>query len=350
MGYPAIVALAFMIPVVVGWTRMGRGGRADWARAACLGAACAAQQLPWFVTPFLLAGVYALRRGEQGAKEAALAVARIVGIAAGTWLLINAYFIVTEPRTWLEGIVLPFTQGAILHGQGLVGISLYYTNGSDRLDWYSHASMLLAAGLLALFVLFVRRLGPAATVLPWLAFFLATRSQDGYYLLMTPLWVAAAVTVPPAAFATAWQPRLLHGRRTARMVVAAAVVAPSLLAVTVAATGKPPLRMQAVGASRTPLTVKTLTVRVSNTGDAALEPHFMVTTGQGASLYWTVLRGPSSVAGHATATYRIQAPGGQYVIPAKGARIRLRAFTPSPQTLSSQDIRLEREPVSTKAE
>ncbi|WP_199836102.1 hypothetical protein [Streptomyces sp. TP-A0356] len=340
LGYPAVLALAFLIPVVMRWTRMGTGGPADWARAACLGAACASQQLPWFLTPFLLAGVYALRRGELGARGAAVAVGRIAGTAAGTWLLINAYFIVTEPRTWIAGVALPIIQGAVIHGQGLVDISLYFTDGSDRLAWYSHASMLLAAGLLAMFVLFVRRLGPAATVLPWCAFFLATRSQDGYYLLMTPLWVAAAATVPPSAFATAWQPRLLHGRRTARMVLAGALLAPSLVAATVAATGGPPLRMEAVGASRTTLTVKTLTVRVSNTGGSPLEPHFMVTTGQSMSRYWKVLSGPSTVAAHATATYRLQPPDGAWGLPKNGTRIRLRAFTPSPVTLSSQDIQV----------
>ncbi|MEU8588381.1 hypothetical protein AB0C59_15495 [Streptomyces sp. NPDC048664] len=345
LGYPAVVALAFLIPVMVRWTRMGLGGRADWGRAACLGAACAAQQLPWFLTPFLLAGVYAVRRGDIGARGAAVAVGRIAGVAAGTWLLINAYYIVSEPVTWLSGIALPITQGAVIHGQGLVGISLYFTDGSDRLEWYSHASMLLAAGLLAVFVLFVRRLGPAAAVLPWCAFFLATRSQDGYYLLMTPLWLAAAVTVPPSAFATAWQPRLLHGRRTARAAVAAALVAPSLVAVALAATGRPPLRMEAVADSRTPLTVRTLAVRVSNTGDAPLEPHFTVTTGQGMSRYWKTVGGPASLAAHTTATYRIQAPDGRFALPRKGVRIRLRAFTATPMTLSSQDIRLERGPV-----
>jgi len=340
LGYPAVVALAFLVPVVIRWTRMGTGGAADWARAACLGAACAAQQLPWFLTPFLLAGVYALRRGELGARGAAVAVGRIVATAAGTWLLINAYFIVSEPRTWIRGVALPLTQDAVIHGQGLVDVSLYFTNGSDRLSWYSHASMLLAAGLLAVFVLFVRRLGPAATVLPWCAFYLATRSQDGYYLLMTPLWLAAAVTVPQSAFTTAWQPRLPDGRRTARTVVAAGLLAPSLVAVLLAATGRPPLHLQAAAASRTPRAVRTLTVHVDNTGDAALRPHFMVTTGQGMSRYWKVLDGPSSVAGHSTGTYRIQAPGGGFSVPGKGTRIRLRAFTASPMTLSSQDIRL----------
>src|SRR5438093_8645801 len=214
----------------------------------CLGAACAAQQLPWFLTPFLLAGIYAVRRGELGGRAAALVVLRIVGVAATVWLLINTYFVVSEPGTWISGIALPLIQGATLHGQGLVDVSLYFTDGSDRLDWYAHASLLLAAGLLALLMLFARRLGPAATVLPWCAFFLATRSQDGYYLMMTPLWLAAAVTAPPSEFARAWQPRprLLTGRhrRPALVATASLLLAPALVSTVLAVTGKPPLRME----------------------------------------------------------------------------------------------------------
>src|SRR3712207_9229299 len=53
------------------------------------------------------------------------------------------------PISWFAGIALPLTQGAVLHGQGLVDVSLYFTDGSDRLDWYSRASLLTLAGLLA---------------------------------------------------------------------------------------------------------------------------------------------------------------------------------------------------------
>ncbi|WP_189950985.1 hypothetical protein [Streptomyces alanosinicus] len=346
-GYPAIIGLVLLMPVVVCWSRFGAGGRlgaAGIARAACLGAACAAQQLPWFVTPFLLAGIYAVRRGELGGREAVRVVLRIAGIALLTWLLINAYFIVTEPGPWLEGIALPLTQGAVLHGQGLVGISLYFTHGSDRLDWYGHASMLLAAALLALFVLFVRRLGPAATVLPWCAFYLATRSQDGYYLMMTPLWLAAAITVPLSDFSQAWQPRprWLTGRRR-RPALAAAVVAlvlPALVSATLAATGKPPLKMDITAARHgARQTLSTLTVKVANTGNAALTPHYMLTTGQGMNRYWSLAHGPATIPAHGTATLVLRAPGGGFPLPAKkNTHIRLRAFTATPQTLSTIDV------------
>lgn len=347
LGYPAIVACAFLIPVVVGWPRMGYGGWSDWARAACLGAACASQQLPWFLMPFLLAGVYALRRGDLGARAAAAAVGRIVGVAALTWLLINAYFIVSEPRSWLSGIALPLTQKANLHGQGLVGISLYFTDGSDRLAWYSHASMLLAAGLLGIFVLFVRRLGPAAVVLPWCAFFLATRSQDGYYLMMTPLWLAAAVTAPPSAFTTAWQPRpaFLRGphRQRARIATGVLLIVPALVASTLAVTGSPPLRMRLVGESRTTTAkaVTALTVRVTNLGDTALTPHFTLTTGQGMGRYWSIKSGPATLDRHASASYELLPPSGSFTLPQAGVRVRLRAVSATPMTLSSTDLHLK---------
>ncbi|WP_371668648.1 hypothetical protein [Streptomyces sp. NBC_00289] len=347
LGYPAILAMALLVPVVVRWPRIGRGGRlgpAGVAQAACLGAACAAQQLPWFLAPFLLAGIYAVRRGELGGRAAARTLGRLVGIAGVVWLLVNTYFAVSEPGTWLDGIALPLTQGATLHGQGLIGISLYYTNGSDRLDWYGHASLLLAAALLALFVLFVRRLGPAATVLPWCAFYLATRSQDGYYLMMTPLWLAAAVTAPLPEFAAAWQPRPrgLSGppRRPARVATILLLLSPALGSAALAATGTPPLRMRVVAVRRASASaVSRLTVRVTNTDGSALTPHFTLTAGQGMDPYWSVLRGPATLPAHTTALYELRPPGGRYHLVRPDARIRLRAFTPSPQTLSSAYVR-----------
>ncbi|WP_053667919.1 hypothetical protein [Streptomyces sp. NRRL B-1140] len=346
LGYPAVVALALLVPVVVRWPRTGEGGRlgaVGLGRAVCLGAACAAQQLPWFLAPFLLAGIFAVRRGELGGRAAALVVLRFAGAAAGGWLLINAYFAVSEPGRWLTGIALPLTQGAVLHGQGVVGISLYLTDGSDRIGWYSHASLLLFAGLLALFALFVRRLGPAATVLPWCVFYLATRSQDGYYLLMTPLWLAAAVTAPASAFVRAWQPRPGPLSRThggpARIAATILLLAPALACAAVAATGTPPLRMRVTAVQHpTAATVSRLALRVTNTGDTALTPHFMLTTGQGMAAYWRVVRGPRTLRAHGTAPYELRPPTGRFPLPLPGVRIRLRAFTASPQTLSSADV------------
>ncbi|MFJ9250963.1 hypothetical protein [Streptomyces sp. NPDC101776] len=345
MGYPAIPALVLLIPVVIHWPSIGAGGRlrrSDIVRAGLLGAACATHQLPWFLTPFLLVGVYAVRRGELSARAALGLVARFTAIAAVVALAANAYFIAQSPRAWITGLALPFTQHGVLHGQGIMGLSYYFSEGSSRLDFYSYASMLLAAGLLTLFVLFVRRLGPAATVLPWCAFYLATRSQDGYYLLMTPLWVAAAATVTSSDFASAWQPRLPFGRRRpVSAMVAAAVLAPAAVCVAVAAASGPPIRLTVSGVRGDSGGIHGLTVRATNSGDTALTPHFASSTGESTSSYWTVRSGPAVLGPHQSARYELVPAGGSYSLPdRKRLRVRLRVFTDRPQTLSSVDIRV----------
>ncbi|MFF7475855.1 hypothetical protein [Streptomyces sp. NPDC008092] len=345
-GYPAITALALLVPVVVRWPRTGEGGHLGprgVLRAACLGAACAAQQLAWFLAPFLLIGLYAVRRGELGPRRALAVTARYTATAALTWSAANAYFAVQDFPAWLNGILLPLEQKAILHGQGVMGISYYFTDGSSRLDYYSYGSQLLLLGLLAAALLFVRRLGPALTVLPWLAFYLATRSQDGYFLMMTPLWLAAAATVPATAFATAWQPRLprITGRR-ARTAVAAGLLAPALACVVIAAASPPPLRMSLAprfARHGSHVGVTTIDVRAVNTTGTALEPHFASRTGQGASNWWTIASGPAVLAAHATADYRVEPQGGFRAMPGgHGPGSYLIAVTGTPMTITSARI------------
>ncbi|MGW7421756.1 hypothetical protein ACWGJB_17075 [Streptomyces sp. NPDC054813] len=348
-GYPAVTALALLIPVVVSWPGTGEGGHLGAGgvlRAALLGAACAAQQLAWFLAPFLLIGLYAVRRGELGPRRALAVTARYTATAALTWSAANAYFAVQDFPAWLNGILLPLEQKAILHGQGVMGISYYFTHGSSRLDYYSYGSQLLLLGLLTTTLLFVRRLGPALTVLPWLPFYLATRSQDGYFLMMTPLWLAAAATVPASAFATAWQPRLprlprLTGRR-AKAVVAVGLLAPALACLVIAAASPPPLRMSLVphfARHGSRVGVTTIDVRAVNTTGTALEPHFASRTGQGASNWWTIASGPTVLAPHAAAEYRVEPEGGFRAMPGgHGPGSYLIAVTGTPMTITSAHI------------
>jgi hypothetical protein len=345
-GYPAVVALALLVPVVVRWPDTGAGGRLGLPgvlQALCLGAACASQQLAWFLTPFLLVGLYAVRRGDLGPRLALGVVARYTSTAALTWAAINAYFATQDFSSWLHGLLLPITQKAILHGQGLMGISYYFTAGSRHLDYYSYGSLLFLFGLLAATLLFVRRLGPAITVLPWLSFYLATRSQDGYFLMMTPLWLAAAATVPASALASAWQPRIPHlTARPARAVLAAGLLAPAVVCVTIAAASPPPLRMNVTAdiVERSGhRDITQLVARVVNTTATRLTPHFASRLGQGASGWWTASGGPQSLAPDASATYVVKPPGGVRRVPGGShPRFYLIAVTGTPMTITTARI------------
>lgn len=347
-GYPAIVAVALLVPVAVRWPATGAGGRLGRGgalRAACLGAACATQQLAWFLIPFLLVGLYAVRRAELGTGAALKLLGRYVALAALVWAVVNARFAAQGFHDWLAGQLLPLTQKAILHGQGLMGISYYFTDGSRRLDFYSYSSILLLLGLLAATFLFVRRLGPALTVLPWIPFYFATRSQDGYFLLMTPLWLASAATVPATALAAAWQPRppRLLGRRIPAFAALAALTSPALLCAGIAAASPPPLHMilHPHYTSRPRLGVNDITVRVVNVYDRTLTPHFASRFGQGASRWWHVRSGPLSLAPGASATYVVVPPGGFRALPRGGLpRLRLIAVTGTPMTITSATVDL----------
>ena len=83
--------------------------------------------------------LYAVRRGELGPRRALTVTARYAATAVLTWAAANAYFAVEGFSAWLQGVLLPLDQKAILHGQGLMGISYYFTDGSSRLDYYSTA-------------------------------------------------------------------------------------------------------------------------------------------------------------------------------------------------------------------
>jgi hypothetical protein len=54
--------------------------------------------------------------------------------------------------------------------------------------------------------------------------------------------------------------------------------------------------------------------------------------------YWRVVRGPRTLPAHGSARYELRPAAGRFPLPRPGVRIRLRAFTASPQTLSSADV------------
>ena len=345
LGYPAIIALAFLVPVIVHWPSTGAGGRLsrfDVFRALCLGAACAAQQLPWFLTPFLLVALYLVRRGELPARRALGVVARYAALALAMWILINGYFIVRTPRAWATGIVEPLFQNAVPHGQGIVDVSLYFTSGSGRLAFYSYATVALGAGLLALTALFPRRIAPMIPVLPWCVFFLSIRSQDGYYLLMTPLWLAAAITAGPATCARAYQPRFLSRvGRPLRLAAAAALLVPSAICVVLATTTAPPLRIAVTNVALTGVhstRIWQIDARVVNSSGAALSPHFAISNSHSLSRYWKIISGPGRLEPGASATYRLESPNKNGYARGPGGLFLLRAVTAGPLTLTTANV------------
>ncbi len=101
------------------------------------------------------------------------------------------------------------------------------------------------------------------------------------------------------------------------------------------------MAMQLTGVRRAlPTVVTRLTLKVTNSSGDSLTPHYTLTTGQGMSRYWSQVSGPATLPAHSTATIELRPPNGAFTLPHKNIRIRVRAFTATPQTLSSSDIAL----------
>ncbi|MGN6445592.1 hypothetical protein [Amnibacterium sp.] len=338
-GSPILVAIALLVPVLLRFDRTGADGRLGATgvlKGAALGAACASQQLAWFLLPFLVVALYALRVREVGHRGAALVVGRFLGTAAAVWLLIDLPFIVTQPAAWAQGILIPLAQHGIIHGQSLVDIPYLLTRGSGALDLFSTATILLFAGLLVAVLLFPARLGPALTILPVAVFFVATRSDYAYWLQFSPIWLATVATVPVASFGLAWRPRVV-GRllSAARAGIVALLTVPPLLIALVGAFTPPPLQLHLDVAASVPgkrSAIGEVTVTAVNVSDHVVAPHFCYLEQGGASNWWEILHGPTTLHPGQRAVYVIEPTGEQQPL-VRGSAIL--AVSDQPMTASS---------------
>jgi uncharacterized membrane protein len=345
-GTPAVIALPFLAVALWKWPRTGAGGRlgrSGLTRAACLGLAAATQQLAWFILPFVVVGIWRVRRGELSRRETAAVLGRYVGVSIAVFAVVNMPFAIVGLSDWLHGLTSVLTQHAVIYGPGLAMLSGNVLRGSGALDFYSYATALLYVALLVMFAVGIRRFGPLVAVLPLLVFFLSIRSEDTYYVVFAPLWVVTAVTTSRADCAGARPvplPPWLR-RPTAFRLATVALFVPAVACLAVAVLSPRPLHLRVVStaASKAGL-VTAIDVAVHNVSGHPVEPHFALVVQANLGIYWHVIEGPPTLAAGQSATYELGAPGvGPPFIATAGAR--LDALSDHPQTLSSVEIRAQ---------
>ena len=157
------------------------------------GLAMAMKQTPWFVLPFVLAGIAGQVRIERGRWGIATA-GRYLGIALVAFLVPNAIYIIHSPRAWVSGVLTPFSSHTVPAGQGLVGLTLFLRLGGGSLTAYTLTAAVTFVVLWLVYVTSFPRLRTWTFVIPALALFFATRSFSSYLVILLPLGLLAAAT------------------------------------------------------------------------------------------------------------------------------------------------------------
>ena len=219
-------SLPFLLIVAYRWTETGRTGRlgpSGTAKAVCLGLAASISQFAWFVAPFAAIGVWRMRQPELGNRGASKVVARYVGIAIGTALLLNAPYIVLSPTAWVHGVLTPLFQHAIPFGQGLIDAPAFFHIGGGNLSYYTDAAAVIFAVpgdcILPVFspALACYLHSPVDCLLLFHAFIVRILHHDGCYVgglgrrtrrssasRRSTTWAPEVTHRPQACFAIAW--------------------------------------------------------------------------------------------------------------------------------------------------
>jgi uncharacterized membrane protein len=349
-GVTAILMATLLIVVANRWSSTGVNGRLGTGgllRAGCLGLAISTQQLAWFIVPFVIIGIYLARRNQLGSRSAAKLAGRFAAVALIVFFAVNAPFLIWSPSAWLQGILDPLTQNAIPYGQGLVDASLFFHRGGGDLSLYTFAGAVLYLCLLCAFVVRFDRLGRAAFVLPSIAFFLPTRSLAEYFMTLPAVWIVSLVTTKSVEFRRARVHRQpAHGARNTRSLrkilpialVGALAAVTATLAIGALAIPQP-FRMKILNVETNGQLegVWRVNVTLTNQSSHRLAPHFATNTVGQASTYWNVVKGPASLASHASAKYSLVAPN-RGSMPGITTPFLLDAYTDNPNTISTSNL------------
>lgn len=347
-GASVVMMLAALSVCALRWRIVGeaggRLGRGGLVRAVCLGLAVSADQIAWFVVPFLLVGTYLAARERFGGPPARQVVGRYALVAGAVFLALNAPFAVWGPHAWLTDVTAPLARELIPSGRGLVGLATLAQLGGGALDFYGYGTLLLYVALLAVFVLRFDRLARCLFLFPLAALYTSDRPLSSDWLAMIGVVVVSALCSggPPDGLTDRGEADAVSraaGSRSGqpgRGLWKGALFLPALVCFFIALTTPGPLTLELVASHhrRGERSPTRLAVMVSNDSSRSLAPRFAIDSTGPASRFWRLVSGPTQLRPRTTARYVIAAPN-QKSEPSPGATYIVQAVTSTPRTISS---------------
>lgn len=349
--------MPFLSIVAYRWSDIGRSGqlgKGGIIRAICLGLAVSISQLPWFIMPFLILGVWLLRKRELGNVSAIVLTARFFGIVCITALTVNAPFIVWNAKAWLAGITTPLFQHAIPYGQGLIDATAYFNLGGGNLTFYTFAAIAVMLAMLLAYAVYFDRYWKVAFVLPALALLFPTRSLAEYFMTVIVVWVISFVCAGngplisdmpslqqkhnPLLSSTIYRLIPTHLTKLLNIITVIAFL-PAVILLYLAMTSAPPLSLsiKSVETNGQFQKIWQIQVLVINKSDSAIKPHFATNFVGQMTAFWEVSHGPLEIMPRSKDLYTLVAPN-VGSMPGVTQPFVLQAVTAQPQSISSSQL------------
>ncbi len=331
-----VTDVVYLIPLMIAVYRWDAYHSMNPWRARVLpiamGLAMSIKQTPWIILPFLVAALYLEESAREGHQSALRLTKRYVVWVAGTFILVNAPFILNSPRAWISGVLTPLRASSVPAGQGAVALSLYLGLGGGELRWYTGALALAALGTLVVFVLTYPRFKALTVLAPAFIMLFSARSFASYMLMPAlPGLVAMASTTSRPAVTHVIRDRI----RRKLWIVGIGVGLGCALFIVLAVTTAPPLSVQITSVRTTGqlATIVQVDAFVQNESSASVRPSFTVDEGGLVTAFWLRSRGPIRLGAHRSAEYVLLAPNFFAQPPLTGG-FQLVAFGSRPASVS----------------
>ena len=299
LGFVTDVVWVFLlVAMIASWRRPN-------LRAVLFGLAAAFKQLPWLLGPFIVLRIW-LDQNDSDPRPPLQRIGRFIGISAGTFLIINAPFLLDESASWLAGVFTPLSEPLIFYGQGLSTVTQF---GLLQLpnSFYFLATIVAFVALGVLYWLNFRLLKDVMWVFPGVFLWFSYRSLQSYYIYWLLLLLMALLikyrrsaslrdeTRPnPRLHSHSW---IVLGIAFASLVGGIAyfrtTMTPSKIELTEAPTGISPHQ------------INRLSIRINNTANKEIRPRIAVHSGGHQAYPWLIESGPPSLAPGQEGNYEV---------------------------------------------
>ena len=298
-------ALTFIGSLDIVWVMLLVAMVASWhhpvLRAILFGLAIALKQTPWIVGPFLLIHLWHASR-DDGIGQ----IRTFVTIVGGTFLLVNAPFIIWNPEAWLIGVVTPMHDDLIYFSQGgLAGLTQFGLFSLPK-GYYLFATLMVFGWLLFCYWRHYDVLHLAIWIAPGILMWFSYRNLVSYWTYWVFPMLASLVSCSFPSLSSLEQPQNVSWRPTFRIsliVLGVLLVTGVLLSLTPSTITVRPILPLHASQGR----ITRMDVQVVNHNSTSLSPRFAIQQRytMGNPLPWIIDRGPHVLPPGESAIYRI---------------------------------------------